>query len=92
MLGKVAVGRGEMTTTDEAAIGTEGTGVRGGKDEVTLAVDILPFALGITTPQHKNQIVTLLIERSDSSIGEFFPTFVLMTAGTVSLYGEGGIE
>ena len=92
MLGKVAVGGGEMPATDETAVGTEGTGVRSGEDKMTLTVDILSFALGITAPKHKDQIITLFIERSDSSVGEFFPAFVLMAAGAVRLYGKGGIE
>lgn len=92
MGGEVAVGGGEMSAADKAAVGTEGTGVRGGEDEVTLAVDILPLALGITAPEHEDQIITLFVESSDGGIGEFLPAFVLMTAGAMRLYGKGGVE
>ncbi len=64
----------------------------GGENKVTLAVDELPFALGITTPKHKYKVLALLIERSNGSIGEFFPAFVLMAAGTVCLDCECSVE
>lgn len=92
MGGEVAVGGGEMSAADEAAVGTEGTGVRGGEDEMTLAVDELPLALGITAPEHEDQIITLFVEGSDGGIGEFLPAFVLMAASAMRLYGKGGVE
>ena len=92
MGGEVGVGGREMSTTDETTVGTEGTGVRGGEDKMTTAVDVLPLALGITAPKHKDQVLTPFVECGNSSIGEFLPAFVLMAACAVRLDGEGGIE
>ena len=92
MCGEVAVGGREMPTTDKTAVGTEGAWVRGGENKMTLAVDELPFALGVTTPEHKDEIFTLLIEGCNGSIGEFLPPFVLMAAGTVCLDCECSVE
>ena len=89
---EVGIGGREMSATDETAVGTEGTGVRGGENKMTLAVDELPLALGITTPEHKDEIFTLLIEGCDGSIGEFLPPFVLVAAGTVCLDRECSVE
>ena len=92
MCGEVAVGSREVPATDEAAVGAEWTGVRGSENEMTLAVDILSFALGVTSPEHKDEVLTLLIEGSNGSIGEFLPPFVLMAAGTVCLDRECSVE
>ena len=92
MGGEVAVSGREMSAANEAAVGTEGTGVRGGEDKMTLAVDILPLALGVTAPEHEDKVITLFVEGRNGSIGEFLPTFVLMASGAVRLYGKGGVE
>lgn len=59
---------------------------------MTATVDKLPFALGITAPEHKNDMLPMVIECTDSRVGEFFPTFVLMTAWVVCFNGQCGIE
>lgn len=59
---------------------------------MTATVDKLPFALGITAPKHKNDMLPMVIEYTDSRVGEFFPTFVLMTAWVVCFNGQCGIE
>ena len=92
MGGEVAVGGGEMSAADEAAVGTEGTGVRGGEDKMTLAVDELPLALGITAPEHEDQVLPLFVEGSNGGVGEFLPAFVLMAASAVCLDSKGGVE
>ena len=89
---EVAVGSGEMPATDETAIGAEGTGVWGSENEMTLAVDELPLALRVTAPKHEYEVLALLIEGGNGSIGEFFPSLVLMAAGTVFLDCECSVE
>ena len=92
MGGEVGIGSREMTATDKTTVGTEGAGVWGGENKMTLAVDELPFALCVTSPEHEYEVFALLIEGSDGSVGKFLPPFVLVAAGTVRLDCEGSVE
>ena len=92
MLGKITVGSREVPATDETAVGTERTGVWGGENKMALAVDELPLALRVTAPKHEYEVLALLIEGGNGSIGEFFPSLVLMAAGTVFLDCECSVE
>ena len=53
------------------------------EDEVPAPVDELPFALGIRTPEHIDDVVALAIERSDSGVRQFVPPFALRTSGSM---------
>jgi len=60
--------------------------------EVFAAVDELPFALGVRAPQHKDYVLTFPVESGDGGIGQFFPTFALVTASLMRLDSERSVQ
>jgi hypothetical protein len=92
MLLKVGIGLGEVSATYEPTISAEWARVNRCEHKMTTAIYKLSFALCIATPKHKNDILTLIIKCLYRSIGQFFPTFSLMTSCTMSLYRERGIQ
>ena len=60
--------------------------------KVLASVDKLPFALRIRTPEHKHQMFAPFIQRIDSGIRQFFPSFALMTTGVMCLHRERRIQ
>ena len=92
MLLKIIVRRREVSAADESAIRRERTRVRGFEHEMSASVDELPFALGVTAPKHEHEMFTAFVECHDGGIGQFFPAFALITAGTMCLNGQRGIQ
>ena len=62
------------------------------QDQMFLAVDELSFPLCVRSPEHKNEVFAFFIECRDSRVGQFFPTFPLVTSGFVCLDGECSVE
>lgn len=75
---QVAVSLAEVMVPEEAAVCREGRRVDRLKDEVAGGVDEFPFLLGIASPEHKNQVVALFGQEVDDTVGEGFPSFVLV--------------
>lgn len=48
----------------------------GGEDEVLLAVDVGTFALGVTAPEHENEVLFVLGELLYDVVCEGFPALV----------------
>ena len=55
-------------------------------------IDELRLAPGITTPQDKHQVLLVLAERLDGSIGKLLPAFALMARCLMGTNGKRGIE
>ena len=66
--------------------------MNGSQDQVFASINKLPFALGIASPKHKDNVRSLIIKGLYSSVREFLPTFSLMTTRFVSFHREGGIK
>lgn len=47
--------------------------------QMLACINELRLASGITTPQDKHQVLLILAERLDGSIGKLLPAFALMT-------------
>lgn len=62
------------------------------QNTMSSSVDELPFALGITAPQHEYEMLALFVEGLDGSVGQFLPSFPLMAAGAVCFYGQRCVE
>ena len=92
MLLEIGIGLRKMSAANEASIGTQWARMNGGKDQMLSTVDILPLALSITTPQHKNNIRSLIIKRLYCCICQFFPSFSLVATSPVCFHSKGSIE
>ena len=62
------------------------------QDEVATTVDKLSFTLGITAPEHIDQMFAAVVEGANSGIGQFFPSFILVRAGTMCLDRQRSVE
>ena len=75
-----------MLAKPSSTIGTQGRGMDRLKNEVLLLVDHIRLGAGIASPQHINQMLTMLSQRLDSCIGKLLPTQHGMAVGLMSSY------
>lgn len=92
MLEEIAVGFCKMSAAVKSAIDGKRGRVGGLENEVFMSVDKRAFALRIAAPEHEDEVLPPGVERLDSGIGQFFPTFVLMAPGAMRFHGQGGVE
>ena len=55
-------------------------------------IDELRLAPGITAPKDKHQVLLILAERLDGSIGKLLPAFALMARSLMGTNGQRGVE
>src|ERR1700735_5366923 len=81
-----------MTAADKPAMGRQWR--RGYRTEhaVPAAVDQLPLALRVGTPQQEHQALALAVESVDRRIGEPLPPFALVRTGASVLDREHAVE
>ena len=92
MLDEVVVGKAEMVVAKETVVGAERRGVGGAEHAVTRGVDDGTLLLRIGSPEDEYEVVALLAEDADDSIGEHLPAAALMRTRIVGLHGERGVE
>ena len=92
MGGEPGVGAGEAFATEEAGVGGEGGGVRGGEDEVLGGVDEGDFGLGLGAPKEEDDVRATFGDEADEGVGEGFPAFAGVREGGVGVDGEDGVE
>ena len=74
MLLQISVCLRKMFAAKKAAIRRQGRRMRRGQHQMTVAVDKRAFLLRMAAPQHKDQMLALLIQLSDDFIGKRLPT------------------
>ena len=60
--------------------------------QVLTRVNEFCLASGITAPEDKHQVLLVLAERLDGSIGKLLPAFALMARCLMGTNGKGGVE
>lgn len=75
-----------------AAVGGEGRGVDGLKNEVLLLVDEALLVARITTPKQEDDMGTFAGDGLDYGIRELLPSFLLMRCGDMLTHGQCGVE
>ena len=93
MFPQIVVGTAELVITEPSTpVGRKRGGVYAFKYQVPVGIDKCSFALGIGSPEQKNQMFFLICQFADDGVGEGFPTFVLVRTGLVGPYGQRCIE
>lgn len=90
--GEPGVGAGEAFAAEEAGVGGEGGGVRGGEDEVLGGIDEGDFGLGLGAPEEEDDVGAAFGDKADEGVGEGFPAFAGVREGGVGVDGENGVE
>ena len=81
-----------MVIAKEATVGRKRRGVNGFEHEMLAAIDERCLALSITAPEDEHEVLALVAQRLDHSIGECLPPSLLMRTCLVCSHGECGIE
>ena len=87
MLCEICIGLGKMTATQEAPVRRQRRGMGGSQYQVPAPVDNSAFFLGVSPPEHEDDMVLLFIQFGYRPVGEGFPPFPLVGRGTTSFDG-----
>ncbi len=89
---QILVALAEMTIAEEAAIGTERTGMRTAEHQMAAGVDEGCLSAGRCTPQQEHQMLSVLAEQADDLVGESLPTMPAMAERLMGAHSETGVE
>src|ERR1700758_4146537 len=81
-----------MPPAEESAVRRQRRGMYRLEHRMPAGIDQLAFALGIRTPQHKDDPLALPVEGIDGRVSEALPPLTLMRSGQATLHGKHGVE
>src|SRR3990167_3162452 len=92
MLLQKLVGTAEMAVADKAEVRRQRRGVYGFQHQMLAGIDELFLALGMGTPEQKNQALLLLADHLDHLVGKGLPADLGMGASDAVFHCQRGVK